>query len=255
MKITIDTTEGLVEVAENGATAAHPLNSAEAFRAVSRVWLRCGWEVKHVYSFTWLGRPIIQLPEDMVRLQEVIYGLAPDVIVETGVAHGGSLVFSASLCQLTGKGRVIGVDVEIRPHNRGAIEAHPLAPLITLVEGGSTDPAVVGRVRGLIRPGERVLVLLDSNHTKAHVLAELEAYAPLVPVGSYLVAMDGILGDIVGAARTRPEHTWDNPAEAAREFVAGRSEFVVEEPAFRFNEGLVMSRVTYWPGAFVRRVR
>src|SRR5439155_18014109 len=131
---------------------------------------------KYVYAFTWMGRPIIQLPEDIVRIQEVLYRVKPEVIVETGVAHGGSLILYASLCKAMGHGRVIGVDVEIRPHNRQAIEAHELSPLITLVEGSSVDPTIVACVRDLVREGERAIVILDSNHTKAHVLAELGSY-------------------------------------------------------------------------------
>jgi cephalosporin hydroxylase len=247
--MTIDFAAGTV----TDGTATHSLATAEGFAAVSRAWLRAGWDAKYVYSFSWLGRPIIQLPEDMVRLQEVIFHLKPDVILETGVAHGGSLVFSASLCKLMGKGRVIGVDIEIRPHNRSAIEAHFLANLITLVEGGSTDSTTVSRVKELIAPGETVLVLLDSNHTKAHVLAELDAYSDLVTPGSYIVAMDGVLELIPGAPRTTPESAWNNPATAAREFAARRPEFEIAEPDFAFNEGAVRGWVTYWPSAFLRR--
>ncbi len=247
--MTIDMTAGTV--AHGGAM--HSLASAEGFAAVSRAWLRAGWDAKYVYSFTWLGRPIIQLPEDMVRLQEVIFRLKPDVILETGIAHGGSLVFSASLCKLMGKGRVIGVDIEIRPHNRQAIESHFLADLITLVEGGSTDSSTVDRVKSLIAPGETVLVLLDSNHTQAHVLAELEAYAGLVTPGSYIVAMDGVLELVPGAPRTSPQSAWDNPASAARAFAAAHPEFEIAEPEFAFNEGAVRGWVTYWPSAFLRR--
>jgi cephalosporin hydroxylase len=239
---------------EDGTTVEQPFSSPEAFAAISRAWLRCGWDNKYVYSFTWLGRPIIQLPDDIIRIQEVIWSVRPDVIIETGVAHGGSLVFYASLCKLLGKGRVIGVDVEIRPHNRAAIEAHPLKEFITLIEGSSVDEIVVGQVRSLIRPADSVMVMLDSCHTKAHVLAELEAYAPLVSVGSYIVAMDGLMGELVGAPRTRPDWSWNNPKEAALEFVAKHPEFAIEEPAFRFNEGTVVDRVTYWPCGFVKRL-
>jgi cephalosporin hydroxylase len=221
---------------------------------ITKQWLAVGWTQRYSYGFTWLGRPIVQLPEDMVRIQEVIFAVKPDVIVETGVAHGGSLIFYASLCKATDRGRVIGVDVEIRPHNRMAIEAHSLAGFITLVEGSSTDPAVVRNVRSAVRPGERVLVLLDSNHSKAHVLAELEAYAPLVGLGSYIVATDGIMAGVAGRPGARPEWAWDNPQEAAREFASRDKRFRLEEPAFPFNEGKVAERVTYWPSAFLRRV-
>ena len=129
-----------------------------------------------------------------------------------------------------GRGRVIGIDIEIRPHNRRAIEAHEMKPLITLIEGSSIDPAVVASVRALIAPGETVLVLLDSNHTKAHVLAELEAYGPLVTPGSYIVATDGIMKEVAGAPRTEPDWNWNNPLDAAREFAAKHPEFSLEEP-------------------------
>jgi len=249
--IKVDLEQGTVSVEEGGVTTTHPLDTAEAFNIVSDVWLRAGWDNKYVYSFTWLGRPIIQLPEDMFRLQEVIHSLRPDVIVETGVAHGGSLVFYASLCKAIGQGRVIGVDIEIRPHNRAAIESHVLAPLITLIEGSSIDPVVVASVRSLIEPGEKVLVLLDSRHTKEHVLAELIAYSPLVTPGSYIVAMDGIMEKVAGAPRTEADWSWNNPRQAALEFVETNPEFTIEEPPFLFNEGNVTDRVTYWPSAFI----
>jgi cephalosporin hydroxylase len=184
----------------------------------------------------------------------VIVSVQPDVIIETGVAHGGSLVFYATLCKAMSRGRVVGVDVEIRPHNRRALEAHMLAPLITLIEGSSTDASTLAAVRDQIKPGERVLVILDSNHTAAHVLDELRAYSPLVTNGSYIIAADGIMQDLVGAPRSKPDWTWNNPRTAVREFLASTREFVGEEPAFQFNEGAVTARVTYWPEGFLRRV-
>lgn len=245
----------VVVTADGGRREEHDIGSPEAFALLSRLWLRSGWDNKYVYSFTWLGRPVIQLPEDMIRLQEVIFSVQPDVIVETGIAHGGSLVFYASLCKAMGRGRVVGVDIEIRPHNRKAIEEHFLFPLITLIEGSSTAPETVERVRGETRPGEKVLVLLDSNHTKEHVLAELNAYAPLVSRGSYIVAMDGIMEQVVGAPRTEPDWTWNNPRRAALQFVGENPDFIIEEPRFLFNEGNITDRVTYWPSAFIKRIR
>jgi cephalosporin hydroxylase len=252
--ITVDPQKGTVNVEEDGKTTTYELDTPEAFALISQVWLRAGWDNKHVYSFTWMGRPIIQLPEDVLRIQELIYIIKPDVIIETGVAHGGSLVFYASLCKIMGKGRVIGVDVEIRPHNRKAIEAHQLFPLITVIEGNSIDEAVVNEVKSLVRPGERVLVLLDSRHTKDHVLAELEAYSPLVNVGSYIVAMDGIMEQLAGAPRTQPDWVWNNPKRAALEFVERNADFLIKEPSFLFNEGNVTARVTYWSCGFIKRV-
>ncbi|HEX5835356.1 MAG TPA: CmcI family methyltransferase [Pyrinomonadaceae bacterium] len=231
------------------------IGSPEAFRVLSRLWLRSGWDNKYVYSFTWLGRPIIQLPEDMIRLQEVIYALQPDVIVETGVAHGGALVFYAGLCKTMDHGRVIGVDVEIRSHNREAITSHPLSSFITLVEGDSIDPTTVEQVRGLIKPDETAIVLLDSCHEKQHVLEELRAYSTLVTPGSYIVAMDGIMEELTGAPRSSPDWSWNNPRQAALEFVAENPDFKIEEPPFVFNEGAVTERVTYWPSAFIKRLQ
>ena len=252
--LTIDFDTSTVRVREAETDCEFPLASPEAFAAVSRAWLRCGWDTKYVYSFTWLGRPIIQLPDDLLRIQEVIHAVRPDVILETGIAHGGSLVFYASLCKALDRGRVIGIDVEIRPHNRQAIESHPLIDRIELVEGSSIDPAIVARVRDMIQPGEKVLVLLDSCHAKAHVLAELEAYGPLVTPGSYIVATDGIMGDLAGAPRSQADWSWNNPRQAAREFVERHPEFSIEEPAFAFNEGVITDRVTYWPSAYLKRI-
>ena len=253
--ITIDPKRGTLTRVIEGREETHSFDTPEAFEIISDLWLRCGWDTKYVYSFSWFGRPVIQLPEDLIRIQEVIYAIKPDLIIETGVAHGGSLIFYATLCKAMEKGRVVGIDIEIRPHNRKAIEAHALFPYITLIEGSSVDSAIVNRVRELIKPGETVLILLDSNHTKAHVLSELHAYAPLVSPGSYIVATDGIMEQVVGAPRTKPEWEWDNPRRAALDFVAGNSDFVIEEPLFPFNEGVIRDRVTYWPDAFIRRIR
>jgi len=255
MITTIDEEQQQVIVRAGQDEQRFPLASAEGFAAASRAWLRAGWDTKYVYGFSWFGRPVIQLPEDLVRVQEVIYALKPDVVIETGVAHGGSLIFYASLFKAMGKGRVIGVDIEIRPHNRKAIEAHEFAPMIALIEGSSTDPAIVNRVQSLIQPGERTLIILDSSHTKAHVVAELEAYASLVSVGSYIVATDGIMEIVAGAPRTKAGWERDNPRQAALEFVARNPNFAIEEPTWPFNEGAVTSRVTYWPDAFVKRLR
>lgn len=251
--IKIDLETSIIAVENGDQSVSYALGTPEAFSIIAGLWLRAGWDAKYVYSFTWLGRPIIQLPEDVLRIQEIIYRLQPDVTIETGVAHGGSLVLYASLCKLLDKGRVVGVDIEIRPHNRAAIESHFLSPYITLIEGSSIDPSVVSRVRELIKPDETVMVMLDSCHTKSHVLSELEAYGPLVTPGSYIVAMDGIMEHLAGAPRTQPNWTWNNPRQAALEFVSHHNEFVIEEPPFQFNEGTVSERVTYWPDAFLRR--
>jgi cephalosporin hydroxylase len=193
------------------------------------------------------------LPEDMIRIQEVIWRLRPDVIVETGVAHGGSLIFYASLFEAMGHGRAIGVDIEIRDHNRIAIEAHPLAGRITLIQGSSTASDTLAAVQDRIAPDERVLVVLDSNHSRAHVETELDLYAPLVSSGSYIVACDGIMAQLAGAPRSAPDWASNNPVAAVDAFLTRSPDFVLEEPGFPFNEGLVRNRVTYWPKSFLKR--
>lgn len=254
--IEIDVQKGVIRQREDSETKTYHFGTPEAFELISKIWLRAGWDSKHVYTFSWLGRPIIQLPEDIMRIQEVFYQIKPDIMIETGIAHGGSLIFYASLCQMIGKGRVIGVDVEIRPHNRKAIEAHELFPYITLIEGNSIAPLIVKQVKSLVKTDEKVLIVLDSNHTKEHVLGELNAYAELIPSGSYIVAMDGIMKDLVGAPRTNPDWGWNNPYEAVQEFLREHSEFVFEQPQWPFNESNDLSEnvVTYWPSAWLRRL-
>ena len=253
--IKIDLKNSEVTVEDGGGTITHGLATPEAFAIISQAWLRCGWDTKHVYTFTWLGRPVIQLPEDLLRLQEVIYAVKPDVIIETGVAHGGGLAFYATLCRAMNRGRVIGVDIEIRPHNRAAIEAHPLASAITLIEGSSIAPGTAAQVKSLIKPGEVVFVILDSNHTRQHVLAELNTYSPLVTSGSYLIVADGIMKDLAGAPRSHPDWTENNPFAASQEFLKSHPEFKAEQPRWLFNESNGLSEtITYWPGAYLRRV-
>jgi cephalosporin hydroxylase len=254
MRLIVDDEEKQLIQETGKVRRVFPLYSPEAFQILSRYWLEVGWVQKYSYGFTWLGRPIVQLPEDILRIQEIIYRIRPDVIIETGVAHGGSLILYATLCKALDRGRVVGIDIEIRPHNRAAIEAHPLAGFITLVEGSSIDEGVVNQVRAQVRPGETVLVLLDSCHTRTHVLAELEAYGPLVTPDSYLVATDGIMADLAGAPGSRADWSWDNPKQAALQFARERDDFVLEEPPFPFNESALSQRVTYWPSAFLKRV-
>jgi cephalosporin hydroxylase len=232
-----------------------PLFSTEGFELLSKLWLKVGWNQKYTYSFTWFGVPIIQLPEDMIRYQELVFALRPDVIVETGVAHGGSLVYSASLCALIGKGHVIGVDIATRPVNRERIQAHPLADKISLIDGDSASPAVIEQVRKHIKPGDTVLVVLDSNHTYAHVMSELKAYAPLVTKGSYLVSTDGIMTDLTDVPRGQKGWDTDNPEKAAADFARDNPDFVIDEPVWPFNESELRARVTHWPGAYLKRAR
>jgi cephalosporin hydroxylase len=254
MKITIDEKQNLLTTDDHGKSKSIDLYSPEAFHILSKQWLRLGVNAKYSYTFSWLGRPIIQLPEDIIRLQETIYRVKPDVIVETGVAHGGSLVFSASLCKLIGGRKVIGVDIEIRPHNRQAIENHELAPFIHLIEGSSIDPHIVQTVKEEIRPSDRVLVILDSNHTKNHVFAELEAYHSLVSPDSYIIVADGVIKDLHDLPKGNSEWSWDSPYAAVEEFVKNHPEFSWETPSFPFNESsLTKTEVTYLTGGWLKR--
>jgi cephalosporin hydroxylase len=254
--IKIDPDAWTLTIERDGGSQTFPLGSREAFETIADLYIRSGWDAKYLYTFTWFGRPIIQLPDDMLRVQEVLYKQRPDVVIETGVAHGGSLVFYASIFEAMKRGRVIGVDIEIRPHNRKAIEEHEFSGRIELVEGDSTDPGVVGRVRNLITPGETVLVFLDSNHSKDHVLRELEAYSAFVSPGSYIVSTDGIMKDVLGSKRAAGDWDWNNPYEAARTFLAAHPEFVEEEPPWPFDESNGLRKnVTQWPGAWLRRVK
>ena len=254
MKLTIDTQEKTLTEETAGQSRRLDLYSKEAFELISHQWLKVGWNQKYPYTFSWMGRPIIQIPEDILRIQEVIYQVKPDVVIETGVAHGGSLIFYASLCKAMEKGRIIGIDLEIRPHNRQAIEGHELASFITLLEGSSIAPEIVARTRALLKPGETILVILDSCHTKEHVLNELEAYYPLVTPGSYIVATDGSMKDLHDVPRGKAEWVWDHPTAAAAEFAAQHPEFVLEQPAWPFNESDLSQNITHWPGAFLRRL-
>lgn len=255
MKLYLDTKGGeiRVELDGDGEERVFPLYSREGFEALSRAWVEVGWDQKYPYTFSWMGRPIIQLPEDLLRIQEVLYRVRPDVIVETGVAHGGSLIFYASLFEAMGHGRVVGVDIEIRPHNRRAIEAHELFHRITLIEGSSIDPAIVASAKSQVREGESALVMLDSNHSHAHVLAELEAYADLVTPGSYIVAADGVMEWVADGPRGEKAWKSDNPKTAAAAFLKTHPEFQLEQPPWPFNESELRENITHWPGAWLRR--
>lgn len=196
----------------------------------------------------------MQLPEDLVRVQEVITSLRPDLIVETGLKRGGSAIFFASLCRLLGQGRVISLDIDIPPAVSAAIAASPLGDLITLIQGNSVAPQLIAQVKAAVRPGEKVLVFLDSDHSKAHVLAELYAYGDLVTPGSYLVATDGVMRGLADTPQGRAEWVDDNPAAAARDFAAARDDFILDRPKARFRDDCQLEELTFWPDAWLRRL-
>jgi len=208
------------------------LRKDPAFRDLSMLWMRDSLPHRYSYNFSWMGRPIIQYPQDMLAMQELVWRLRPQLIVETGVAHGGSLVYYASLLELIGEGHVVGIDIDIRAHNRSAIEAHSMSPRISLIQGSSIDPKVVAQVAERVARCDRVLVVLDSNHTHDHVLEELRAYGPMVSVGSYCVVMDTTVEDMPAEAfSNRPWGPGDNPKTAVRAYLK-------ENPGFRVDTAL-----------------
>jgi cephalosporin hydroxylase len=222
------------------------LYSEEGLRMVAGLWVKLAAAYRLMYEPTWLGVPIIQLPTDIVFLQELIWRLRPDAIVECGFAHGGSAIFYASLCELAGKGRVIGVDVEIRAHNRAAVEAHPLSHRIEMIEGSSTARGTVAEVERRLTGSPAVMVILDSNHTRDHVLLEMELYHRLVTPGSYLVVMDGAQAHVWDTPRGKPEWRLNHPLQAIEEFLAHHPEFV-EDPHY------TRLHVTACPRGFLRK--
>jgi cephalosporin hydroxylase len=248
VKIIIDTAARNLTTVDGESERTHDLYSRTAFETISLQWVRIGWSLRYYNSFAWMGRPVLQMPEDLIRLQEAVYRIRPDVIVETGVFQGGSLLFHASLCQALGKGRVIGIDNQIGKDVREAIGRHLLAQRISLVEGDSTSREVVSAIARMIHPGETVLVILDSCHSKDHVTQELECYSRFVTRGSYIIAADGIMRDLSDVPGGQVEWAADNPLVAAGEFAARHPEFRQQQ-----RDDLA-AKVTYWPGAWLERV-
>jgi cephalosporin hydroxylase len=213
--------------------AIHAMAKDEELQRKSLDWMVHADRYKYTYNFQWLGRPIIKFPGDIVVTQELIWKVKPDLIIETGIAHGGSIVFSASMLELLGgPGRVVGVDIDIRAHNRSEIEGHPMARRITMIEGSSTAPEVIAQVRAIAGEHERVMVFLDSSHTHEHVARELELYAPLVTLGSYLVLPDTFIEHFPkGHFADRPWDVGNNPMTAMREFLARNPGFEIDRAA------------------------
>jgi len=256
MKIVIDTDAETLTQTIDGVESSAGLFTKKAFEVVSREWVRLGFSLKYYHNLSWFGMPFLQLPEDLVRLQDVVYRIRPDIIVETGVFRGGSLLFHASLCQALGNGRVIGIDRDIAPADRETLGRHVLGPRISLIEGDSLSPATLAQVSRLVGPEDSVLVILDSCHTNDHVARELECYSPFVTEGSYIVAADGgVMIDSADTPRGDPSWKSDNPLEAAIEFIAGHPEFRQEQPPWLFHDGELTENVSYWRGGWLRRVR
>jgi cephalosporin hydroxylase len=244
--MTDDRAEFERERREAAARMATDQTLAAAALALNAAADRHDWS----YQWSWLGLPVIELPPDIVALQEVIWETRPQLVIETGIARGGSLVLYASILELLGQGEVLGIDIDIRAHNREAIEAHRLARRIRMIEGSSLDEAVVGEALGAAAVAERVMVVLDSNHTHEHVLAELRAYGPLVTVGQFLVVADTFVEQIPAQEhRPRPWGPGDNPATALHAWLEEVEGF---EPDPFVNAKLLL---TASPGGYLRRVR
>ncbi len=241
------------------------MRDSERLNKLSREWMDAADAHKYPYHFEWLGRPIIQYPQDIAAFQEVVWTVKPDLIIETGIAHGGSLILSASIlalidyCEAAEAGEVLdpakpkrtvlGIDIDIRAHNRAAIDAHPLRSRIETIEGSSIAPEVAGQVRAAARSKERVLVALDSNHTHAHVLEELKLYAPLVTPGSYCIVFDTAIEDMPEG--TFPDRAWDkgnNPKTAVREFLTSHPEYGIDRS---MHEKLL---ITEAPEGYLKRL-
>jgi cephalosporin hydroxylase len=228
----------------------------EDLRATADALMRATIPARYSYNFSWLGRPIIQYPQDIVAMQELLWSIQPDLIVETGIAHGGSLIFSASMLELNAacggpkNAEVLGVDIDIRAHNRAAIEAHPLSRRIKMLQGSSVAPDIVEKVKVLAAGKQRVLVCLDSNHTHDHVLAELEAYAGLTTVGSYCVVFDTVVEQLPAEfCEDRPWGPGDNPWTAVREFLKTHPEFEIDK---KMDHKLLVSVA---PDGYLKRTR
>ncbi|MDG2213228.1 MAG: cephalosporin hydroxylase family protein [Verrucomicrobiota bacterium] len=216
----------LSEVQEN----IERLGGDGAVRQATLDWIEAIAPHKYTYNFSWLGRPIIQFPQDLAALQEIIWASKPDLIIETGIAHGGSLIFHASILHLLGnQGRVLGVDIDIRDHNRLEIEAHPMFERIDMIQGSSIEDDVAAQVAAAASKAGQVMVVLDSNHTHDHVLSELEIYAPLVTKGCYMVVLDTLIEDMPeGSFPDRPWGKGDNPRTAVNAFLETTNRFEVD---------------------------
>jgi cephalosporin hydroxylase len=228
----------------------------ESLQAAARRFMLASTKPKYSYNFTWLGRPIIQYPQDIVAMQQLIWALQPDLIIETGIAHGGSLIFSASMLELNAAcggaadAEVLGIDIDIRSHNHKEIEAHPMFRRISMIEGSSTAAEVIAQVRAKAAGKRCVLVCLDSNHTHAHVLAELQAYAPLTTVGSYCVVFDTIVERLsADMIVDRPWHPGNSPMSAVSQYIGEHPEFEIDH---QMDHRLLISVA---PQGYLKRVR
>ena len=236
-----------IQIIQAGKNKEIDIYNREGLNALTQLWIKAATHHRLMYEPTWLGIPIIQLPEDIIMMQELIWKLKPDVIVETGIAHGGSAVFYASILELLGKGKVVAIDIDIRKYNEIAIKSHFLSHRIKLIQGSSIDAVVITEVRSHIKPADKVLVTLDSNHSKDHVSKELELYSEIVTPGSYLVAMDGAQAWVSDIPNGKSEWKEDNPLVAIENFITKDKRYVIDDHYTRL-------KVTASPKGFLRRL-
>ena len=220
-------------------------------KTLANTWVEKSMQKKYVYNFSWLGRPIIQYPEDIMALQEIIWQVKPDLIIETGIAHGGSLIFSASMLHLLcGDGEVVGIDIDIREHNRKEIEVHPLSQRITMIEGSSISSEMEEKVRQICQNKKNIMVILDSNHTHDHVMKELEIYSKFVSKDSYLIVLDTFVEDMPpGFFEDRPWDVGNNPKTAVWEFIKSNTSFKIDTS---IHHKLL---ITVAPDGYLKRVK
>lgn len=224
------------------------LYSEEGLEMLSNLWVKAAAEFKLMYELTWMGRPIIQFGSDMIMLQQLIWEVKPDIFIETGIAHGGSLIYTASLFELIGKGEVIGIDVEIRAHNRVAIEQHPMYKRIQMIEGSSIALSTIEQLEKLIESGKSITIMLDSNHSKDHVLEEMRLYSKYVTKDNYLIVQDGAQAWVSDIPRGKPEWLDDNPLAAIEEFLKENNDFIIEDKYTRLG-------ITQSPKGYLRKIR
>jgi len=227
----------------------NPHKLKNKFKAITKKWVEISGKLKYSYNFSWLGRPIIQYPQDIVAMQEIVWQVKPDLIIETGIAHGGSLIFYASILELMGKGEILGIDIDIRKHNRKEIEKHKMFKRIKMIEGSSIDEKVAEKVKKIAKKHQIILVCLDSLHTHSHVLKELELYSSLVSKGSYLVVFDTIIEYVPkNFFKNRPWGKGNNPATAVKVFLKTNKDFIADK---KIEKKLL---ITVAPGGFLKRI-
>ena len=226
------------------------MSNDKKFQEKTKTWYKNSWKYEYQYHFRWLGLPILQFPQDIVATQELIWRVKPDLIIETGIARGGSIIYSASILELIGKGKVIGIDIDIRKHNRKLIEKHPMMKRITMIEGSSIDKKIINQVCKFAKDKKKVMVFLDSNHTHKHVLAEMKAYSSLVRKGSYMIVFDTMIEDVPkDYFQNRPWNKGNNPKTAVREFLKKNNRFKIDK---EINNKLM---ITACPDGFLKCIK